>query len=240
MILADKGIKEIVRPEYTAPLKSVQKKLLESKPVKTTKVIETKSPLELILHSKSQILILKLLFLNPAKTFHQNGIARKTGLTPPAVSKSIANLTKLGLVTRRSQGSMSFYRTNRQCIIFDEMKRIFLKYEIFSSMLSDNLVDEDVRYALVYGSFAKGTENESSGIDLLVVGNVAEDCLLDVIVKIEKDTGREINFILWTENEFMGKAQKRIPIVREILKTLVIMIVGDKNEFKRSVTKGRN
>jgi len=128
---------------------------------------------------------------------------------------------------------MSFYKINKKSIIFDEMKRIFLKYEIFSEMLSKELVKEKIRYALIYGSFAKGTENESSDIDLLVVGDVAEDYLLKAIPKIERNTGREINFILWTEKEFRDKMQKNIPLIREILDTTVMMIVGDEDEFKR-------
>lgn len=113
--------------------------------------------------------------------------------------------------------------------IFDEMKRIFLKYEIFSEMLSKELVKEKIRYALIYGSFAKGTENETSDIDLLVVGDVAEDYLLKIIPKIERNTGREINFILWTEKEFRVKMQKNILLIREILGTPVMMIVGDED-----------
>ncbi len=96
-------------------------------------------------------------------------------------------------------------------------------------MLSKELVKEKIRYALIYGSFAKGTENETSDIDLLVVGDVAEDYLLKIIPKIERNTGREINFILWTEKEFRVKMQKNILLIREILGTPVMMIVGDED-----------
>jgi len=233
LILVNKDIQEITKPKHTSSLKSIQKKILKEKPKTIKKVIETKSLLDLIFHAKSQILILKLFFLNPTKEFHQNEIARKTNLTPPAISKEITNLVKTGLVLRRDQGNMSLYKINKKNIIFDEMKRIFLKYEIFSEMLTKDLVKEKIRYALIYGSFAKGTENETSDIDLLVVGDVAEDCLLKTIPKIERNTGREINFILWTEKEFRDKMQKNIPLIREILDTSVMMIVGDKDEFKR-------
>ena len=144
LILVNKDIKEIIKPEHTPSLKSIQKKILKEKPKKKEKVIETKSLLDLIFRAKSKILILKLFFLNSTKEFHQNDIARKTNLTPPAVSKEIIRLVKTGLVSRRYQGNLSLYKINKKSIIFDEMKRIFLKYEIFSEMLSKELVKEKI------------------------------------------------------------------------------------------------
>ena len=233
LILVNEDIEEIVKPEHTPSLESVKKKIFNEKPVTREKTVETKSLLGSIFRAKSQILILKLFFLNPAKEFHLSDIARKTGLTSPAVSKELANLTKINLATRRDQGNLSLYKINTKSIIFDEMKRIFLKYEIFSELLSRRLAREATKYALIYGSFAKGTEKEGSDIDLLVIGDVREEYLLKAIPKIERNTGREINFILWTEREFSEKIKKGIPLIKEILKTPVIMIVGDGDEFKR-------
>ncbi|HEX9846111.1 MAG TPA: nucleotidyltransferase domain-containing protein [Candidatus Nitrosotenuis sp.] len=235
LILVDKKIKEAIRPKHTSSLISVKNKILGKESQKRSKVIESKSPLEIIFRTKSQILALKLLFLNTSKEFHLNEIARRTGLTPPAVSKELAKLVRAGLVKRRNQGNLSFYKINEAGIIFGEMKRIFLKYEIFSEILSRELAKEKIKYALIYGSFAKGTEKEGSDIDLLVVGDVSEDYLLRVIPRIERNTGREINFILWTEKEFGDKVQKKIPLIREILETPIIMIVGDEDGFKRAL-----
>lgn len=233
LILVDKEAREVIRPKQTPSLASVQRMIL-GKPKKYQKVIESKSSLEAIFRTKSQILVLKLLFLNSASEFHLSDIARRTGLSPPGVSKELANLVKAGLVKRRDQGNLSFYRINQDGIIFSEMKRIFLKYEIFSEILSEELAKERIKYALIYGSFAKGTEKEGSDIDLLVIGDVPENHLLRAIPKIERSTGREINFILWTEKEFREKVQKKIPLIREILETPIIMIVGDEDGFKRA------
>jgi predicted nucleotidyltransferase len=233
LLSVDADVEEVVEPKRTTPLKSVQSKILGRRPQKESH-LQTKSLLETIFRTKSQILVLKLLFLNATKEFHLSGIARRTGLTPPAVLKEAANLVRTGLVKRRDQGNLSFYSINKDAIIFEEMKRIFLKYEIFSEILSKELTKEKITYALIYGSFAKGTEKEGSDIDLLVVGDVSENQLLKVIPKIERNTGREINFILWTENEFKEKVQRKIPLIREILETPIIMIVGDEDGFRRA------
>lgn len=238
LILVNDKIEEVVKPKHTQSLTSVRNKILHKESKLKEKSIETKSLLDMIFRTKSQILILKLLFLNTTKEFHLNDIARKTNLASPTVSKEMSNLVKTGLVTRRNQGNLSFYTINKNSIIFDEMKKIFLKYEIFSELLSKELSKEKIKYALIYGSFAKGTEKEESDIDLLVVGDVTESYLLNTIPKIERKTGREINFILWTEKEFREKVKKHIPLVKEISKTPVIMIIGDKDGFKRAIKEG--
>ena len=232
LILINKNIEEVVKPEYTTSLKSVQKKILEKKSTNVKKIIQKKSFLDLLFR-KSQILILKLFFLNSTKEFHQNDIARRIHLSSSAVSNELTNLVKIGLVSKRHQDNMLFYKINKNSIIFDEIKRIFLKYETFSEILSEKLVKEEIKYSLIYGSFAKGIEKETSDIDLLIIGDVLEDHVLRIISNIERNINREINFILWTEKELKEKIKKNIPLIREILHTSVIMLIGEENEFKR-------
>ena len=232
LIVINKNIEEVVKPEYTTSLKSVQKKILDKKPTNVKKSIQRKSFLDLLFR-RSQILILKLFFLDSTKEFHQNDIARRIHISSPAVSNELTNLVKIGLVSKRHQDNMLFYKINKNSIIFDEMKRIFLKYETFTEMLSEKLVKEEIKYSLIYGSFAKGTEKETSDIDLLIVGDVLEDHILRIISNMERNINREINFILWTEKELKEKIKKNIPLIREILHTSVIMLVGEEDEFKR-------
>jgi predicted nucleotidyltransferase len=88
---------------------------------------------------------------------------------------------------------------------------------------------------LIYGSFAKGSESSSSDIDMLIIGSVEEDSILKSTEKIERRIGRTINFVLWTEKEFETKIHDNITLIREILKTPIIMIIGDEYELKRTI-----
>ena len=123
-------------------------------------------------------------------------------------------------------------------MIHDELKRIFMKYELLDDLLSSRLRTEQIRYALIYGSFAKGTEGGKSDVDLLVVGSVDEDVLSKAVNEVERKTGREVNYILWREKEFAEKVRNQIPLIRELSKTPVMMIVGEESEFKRATKKG--
>jgi len=192
--------------------------------------------LERLFTSKSRVRLLELLLLNPTKEFHLREISRQTHVSAPYVRREMMNLMKLGLVLRRSRGNMTLFRFNRDSPIAEELKRIFLKTESFGGFIRSSLEEiGDIKFALIYGSFAKGEEAETSDLDLFIVGKVNERKVLDVLERTEEHLGREINYIAWTEEEFKEKARDRIPLLGEIISTPVIMIVGDPDEFRKAV-----
>jgi len=192
--------------------------------------------LERLFVSKTRVKLLGE-FLHQSDTeYHIRELARIVNDIPINVQKELKNLQSVGLLTHRKQGNMVLYKLNKNSPITEDLKRIFLKTESIGKEIFLWLNDkEKIRYALIYGSFAKGTESKSSDVDVLIIGSINEDSILKSTQKIEKQIGRTINFILWTENEFLQKTHDNISLVREILKTPVIMIVGDENEFKRTI-----
>lgn len=234
LLLVDDVVKEVIKPVKSDVLPSV-KNIVFKEWKKSQKVVSIKSSLENLFRSRAQVLILKLLFLNSSSEFHANDMARKTGLAPSTIAKEMPVIQNIGLALRRTQGNLVFYKINNQSVIYNELKRIFLKFEMLDEIISRNLPKEKIKYALIYGSFAKGTESQSSDIDLLVIGDVNEDALLRSISKTERTIGREINYLLWKEEEFLERVEKKIPLIKEISKTSVMMIAGDEDEFKRLV-----
>jgi predicted nucleotidyltransferase len=235
LLLVNGGVTEVVKPERREALASVQKTVLHVRPKERETVL--KSSLESLFRSRAQILILKLLFLNPTSEFHLNDMARKTGVAPSVMAKESKLLLKLGLVRRSIRGNLTLYQINKESVIHDELKRIFLKYELLDELLASKLQSERVKYAVIYGSFAKGTEGERSDVDLLVVADIEEDRLLKAVIEIERETGREVNYNLWTEKEFAERVRNQIPLIREMAKTPVIMVVGNESEFKRTIAQ---
>jgi predicted nucleotidyltransferase len=194
--------------------------------------------LERLFTSKSRVKILELLLLNSTGEFHLREISRQTGVSAPYVKREIANLVALGLVLKRSQGNLVLFRLNGDSVIVEELRRIFLKTESFGRFIRDGLGEVGViRFALIYGSFARGEEGEKSDVDLLVVGDVNERRMLDVVEKVETHTGREVNYIAWTEDEFEVKVREGVPLLEEIANTPVIMVVGDLDEFREAVKR---
>lgn len=230
----DDVVTQFIAPTETEALESVKKKLLGKSKTKKS-FLELKTSLEKLFKSNSLILILKLLFLNSSNEFHLNAIARRIGVSPSTVSKELNNMYSLNIVTRKLKGNMTLYQINKEGIIFEELRKIFLKYELLDEIISKELDRFDINFALIFGSFAKGTETENSDIDLLIVSSIPEDLILRSVSRLEEKTGREINFILWTQKEFYKKAKEKNALLLNIKKNPRIMVIGNEKDFTRFI-----
>lgn len=191
--------------------------------------------LEKLFTSVTRVNILEEFLLNSGNEYHIRGLARIVDVTPIYVQKELKNLESLGLLESRKKGNMILYKLRTKSPISEDLKRIFLKTESIGQAILKDLDERKIKFAFIFGSFAKGVETQTSDVDMLIIGNVNEDDILRSISKTEKRIGREINFILWTEKEFLEKVEKKIPLIKEISKTPIIMIVGDEDELKRII-----
>lgn len=191
--------------------------------------------LEKLFTSVTRVNILEEFLLNSGNEYHIRELARIVDVTPIYVQKELKNLESLGLLESRKKGNMILYKLRTKSPISEDLKRIFLKTESIGQAILKDLDERKIKFAFIFGSFAKGVETQTSDVDMLIIGNVNEDDILRSISKTEKRIGREINFILWTEKEFLEKIEKKIPLIKEISKTPIIMIVGDEDELKRII-----
>lgn len=234
LITKDGKIKEMIRPIRSKALQSVKEKFFVPIPKKEPE-IKKRSSLEKLFRSKSLILILKLLLLNSTQEFHLNEIARRVGISASTAHKELSTIKTLGLVRGSKKGNLVLYKINKESIIYEEVKRIFLKYELADEIIAKELQKQDIKFALIFGSFAKGVETQVSDIDLLLIGDVKRDNLLNSVTKLQSSIGRSINFILWTEDEFIEKIRQNNPLLQDIVKNPKIMIIGDESEFTRII-----
>lgn len=235
LLLINSEITEIVRPKKTEALESVEKIVFKLKP-KIKKTEKPKLLLQRLIPSKSRIKILTLLFTNPQKKFYLREIQRLTDENINSLRLQLKKLVKIGLVDEATRGIQKFYSLNKKFPIYEELKRIILKTQGVGNILRENLRKiGKIKFALVYGSFAKGTEIESSDVDLLVIGKVDEEKLIKVIRKAEKKIGREVNYILWSEKEFNKRAKSKNHLLVDITNNPIIGLIGDADEFRKAV-----
>lgn len=70
-----------------------------------------------------------------------------------------------------------------------------------------------------------------------MVGDTNEEEVLKAASRVERDVGREVNYIVWSEKEFHKRLKSKHHLLVEIIENPVIMLVGDESEFRR-VVKG--
>jgi len=72
-------------------------------------------------------------------------------------------------------------------------------------------------------------------IDLLIISQMREDNLIVIVQRLERQTGREINYLLWNEQTFAQRAKEGHHLLRSIKERPVIMLKGDEDEFRRRI-----
>jgi predicted nucleotidyltransferase/predicted transcriptional regulator with HTH domain len=187
--------------------------------------------LERLFTSGTRTRLLMALIFNQDREYHLREIARLINSAPINVAKELDNLAKLNLVMLSSKGNLKLYQINKDSPLLPPLRQLFIQTDYLGEELRKYLIN--AKYAFIYGSFARGEETVKSDIDIFVIGQIKEDNLLKTIQMMEKDTGREINYVLWDEKTF--KARKKHPLLKKIAEEKIIMLAGDEDEFRRSI-----
>lgn len=195
--------------------------------------------LEKIIGSKSRISILNLFLFYSEKFFYLREVARLTGENTNSVRRELNNLVEIGLIARKTKGNLILYEINKKSSLYEPLKTMFMRTESLGKHLTELLKNKDIRYALIYGSFASSQLTEGSDIDLLLIGSIKQSDIIDAISNFEKKMLREVNYIIWTEKEFNKRVKEKHHLLVDIASKPIISIIGDENEFRRAV-KQRN
>jgi len=238
LLAVDSEVKVLMEPREGESLPSVRSMILKIKPKVEKPTRKKRSGLVAMLGSEARVKILKMLLLNPDAEFYIREISIKTGLAFSMVYKELDNLKAIGLVTEERKGKLRLFKINKQSLLYEDLKMIFTKTVGLGDLIRESLQKFDkIKYALIYGSFARGEEIVSSDIDMLIVGGIGEEDLVKAIRGLEEKTGREVNYVLWTEKEFEKRAKERHHLLVEIIGKPVIGLVGNMDEF-RKIIKG--
>ncbi len=196
------------------------------------------SKIDRLFGSKTRVTLLSKLLTNPDRSFHIRELSKDLRIPYSMLYKEEKNLVDLGILVEEKRGKVTLVSLNRGLPYLTELKGLMVKTAGLSDLLRDALSElKGIRYALVYGSFASGGESESSDVDVLIVGHANEEGVLRIVSKAERKLDREINYILWDEKEFGKRIKDRHHLLADIARRPVIMLIGDEDEFRRTVKK---
>ncbi len=178
--------------------------------------------------SKSRVKILTLFLLNPGKRFYVREVERLTGENINSISRELKNLEAIGLLKSERSGNLRYYGVNKDMSIYPELRDIFLKTQGLAEILGDGISAlVGVSAAFIYGSYARGEAGLESDIDMIIIGKVDEDKLIVRLRDVEKRLRREVNYVLYTPEEFRLKIEKGDPFVKNVMMEERIMVVGE-------------
>jgi predicted nucleotidyltransferase len=184
--------------------------------------------LELLFSSSARVKILTLFLLNPESRFYQREIEGLTGLPIRAVQREVQRLVSLGLLQGTAEGNRVYYQVDRGFFLFPELKSMILKTAGLGSLLREKLQNEDrIKIAFIYGSYATDQEMTTSDIDLFVIGELPSKELHSAVKEAEEVAHREINYTLFSLEEFRRQARARNGFVLNVLEGQKVFLTGD-------------
>ncbi len=192
--------------------------------------------LELLFSSRARVKLLALFLLNPETSFYQRQISSLTGLPIYAVQREVQRLCTLGLLTSAARGNQVHYQVKRDFFLFPELKGIFLKTTGLAALVGAALQKaEAITLAFVYGSYAADRETSASDIDLLVVGSLSSRALHATLQEAESLAHREINYVLFSPEEFRTKIQAQDGFLQNVLASPRLFLIGDEDALRTLV-----
>jgi hypothetical protein len=173
--------------------------------------------IEQLFGSKTRVKLLYLFYSNPNRSFYVREITRKIDEQINSVRRELSNLLTIGIITSDSTDNKLYYEVNQKFEHYEPLLAMFggkpanrtkLKTpkatDAVTGTPSDLQSVGNVELALYTGQF---TRDESSGIDLLIVGNVNQTKLQKYITDLELQEGKDIRYTVFSAEDYRYREQ---------------------------------
>ena len=200
-----------------------------------TEIRTADAPLSNLLFGQTRGRILATLYGTPDEAFFVRQIARSVEVSVGTVQRELLTLADAGLISRSQTGNQVFYRANRDQPAFAELHALLAKTAGIFHQLAEALapLSKAIEFAFVYGSFARGEARSESDIDLMVVGQVTLDQLLERLTPLERTLGRPVNPTVYSSEEMRAKLKAGNHFLKAIQKGKNTFLIGDEHEFRK-------
>lgn len=189
--------------------------------------------LNTLISSKTKRAILKQFLSHIDEKYYVRQLAAILGLSVGTLHRELVKLEKSGILTSQNIGNLRFFQVNKNNPLFKELKQIIFKTEGVQGRAAGELKKvSGIKTAFIYGSFAKEKENASSDIDLFLIGDIVEDKLIPRISFLEGEFSREINYTIYTPEEFHKQKQRGNSFVLEVITGPKIFLIGEESDLQ--------
>jgi predicted nucleotidyltransferase len=159
-----------------------------------------------MLEEYSIIKIIQELLSHPVKVYTLRELAKSSDSSKDSVAKALDFMLERGMVSLKVVGPTHQYQADLESTLTRQWKVLFNLEELTQAKLVEEIKSKipTVQSVLVYGSLAKGINDENSDLDLLVIAG-QKSAQKPVLGKSLK---REINPLLINMKEWKSMAEK--------------------------------
>jgi hypothetical protein len=160
-------------------------------------------------------------------------ITRKIDEQINSVRRELANLLSIGIISSENTNNKLYYEVDQKYEYFEPLSVIFgggvmsaPKAPTPSTEATSIKSIGNIELAVYTGQF---TRDESSGTDLLIVGDVNGTKLAHFISDLEKQEGKELRFTVMEPQEFKYRRQVNDRFLSILLNSKMQVIIDKQN-----------
>lgn len=158
--------------------------------------------------SKTRVKLLQLFYSNPNRSFYVREITRKIDEQINSVRRELSNLLSIGIISSDTNNNRLYYEVNQSFEYYEPLRQIFgggikaagaAQADVVSDELQDLKQLGNVELVIYSGQF---TRDESSGVDILFVGDINQTQLSKYVEELEAKESKELRYAVMAPQEF--------------------------------------
>ncbi len=168
--------------------------------------------IEQLFGSKTRVKLLQLFYSNPNRSYFVREITRKIDEQINSVRRELSNLLSIGIITSETTNNKLYYEVNQKFEYYEPLQQIFgggvkktKKASTAPGTADEPAADTGLRavghidLAVYTGQF---TRDNSTGVDLLVVGEVNPNALQKYVDELESKENKSIRYTVMSLPDF--------------------------------------
>ncbi len=211
--------------------------------------------IEQLFGSKTRVKLLQLFYQNPSRSFYVREITRKIDEQINSVRRELANLLSIGLIKSDTNNNRLYYEVNQSFEHYPALSSIFAgkkfkaptkkdsvtadiaekeapKTEIVAeTVIEDPFAKElakagNIRLAVYTGQF---TRDESTGVDIVIVGDINYSALDNLINGLEASEKKELRYSVFAPEEFAYRKQVNDKFIVKLIDSKKVLLINRDN-----------
>lgn len=174
------------------------------------------------------------MFGQPDRSFFTKELIDLSGIGSGAVQRELTKLLDSGLVLQSVLGNQKHYRANPDAPIYAALVDIVQKTMGVAGAVRDALspLADGIRFAILFGSVAKGADRAQSDIDVLIVSDTLPlDRVYAMLDAAERALGRTISPTLYTAEEFLQRRRQSNAFLTRVLDGPHVVLIGAEGDI---------
>lgn len=195
--------------------------------------------------SKTRVKLLQLFYSNPNRSFYVREITRKIDEQINSVRRELSNLLSIGIISSDTNNNRLYYEVNQAFEFYEPLRVIFgasdketaskTRAPAGSAQAHDLKPLGNVELVIYTGQF---TRDESSGVDILIVGDINQTQLAKYIEELEAKESKELRYVVMSPKEFKYRQQVNDRFLSMLLLSKKQVLV-DKHNVLTPVAKSK-